>query len=572
MRLLLDMTVPAMAIAVAAANSLAADDQPTTVSVARTFDGKPFEYRMRPLVKRGGFTVYRLTYPSPVTTGFEPNNTIPADYYLPDGVRPDGPKRPAVICMHILEGNFELVEMTCSVLASRGIPAIMFKLPYYGERGTAEGPRKLAADPALFAEAITQAMADVRRTVDVLASRPEVDPQHIGITGISLGGIVAATASAMEPRLGRAFLMIAGGDLLTIIYHARETELLSQMLRAMPAGRRAEIEAKIRTVDPLELAGRLKERARAGRVRMVNAAEDEVIPRACTEKLAAALGIQDRVVWFEGLGHYTAMAELPRALLMMADFFAEDLPEELKTAPPPIRQQTPLELLVSLASQAAALATSDPPEGRCRLADIEVSVTPGGARPIDARLLVVRGAGHKFKIQLDASGIAEIGRIGLGQGRFPWLAAGGKVVFEGTENAGPLRDPLELADPDQATRVRVLAGAAAAVAMAPDLLLRWIRVEDDVAAGQKTIRITAKDETPGRVELVFRQDGKTPNVARFEVDGAKGTVRFHGWQECTVAPAALFEPPAEVPRKAVDQGDVYRIIAGVFNFAMERTQ
>jgi hypothetical protein len=35
---------------------------------------------------------------------------------------------------------------------------------------------------------------------------------------------------------------------------------------------------------------------------MINAAQDEVIPRQCTEKLAEALGIKDRVIWFEGLG------------------------------------------------------------------------------------------------------------------------------------------------------------------------------------------------------------------------------------------------------------------------------
>ena len=56
-----------------------------------------------------------------------------------------------------------------------------------------------------------------------------------------------------------------------------------------------------------------------------------MIPRACTEKLANALGIGDRVVWLEGLGHYTAIAELPRALRMTADFFAQDLPEEVES-------------------------------------------------------------------------------------------------------------------------------------------------------------------------------------------------------------------------------------------------
>ena len=69
-----------------------------------------------------------------------------------------------------------------------------------------------------------------------------------------------------------------------------------------------------------------------GRVLMINAGEDEVIPRACTEKLASALGIQDHVVWLDGLGHYTALAALPKALKTAVDFFAQDLPADAATA------------------------------------------------------------------------------------------------------------------------------------------------------------------------------------------------------------------------------------------------
>ena len=166
--------------------------------VTRTFDGAKFDCRMQLRAKRPGFRVYRLTYPSPVVTPVKQNNTIPADYYLPDGIElggiesggieSGGPRRPAVVCLHILQGNFELAHMTCSLLASQGIPAIMFKLPYYGERSLPGGRDALRKNRRLLIEALTQGLQDVRRTVDVLASRPEIDPRRIGITGISLGG------------------------------------------------------------------------------------------------------------------------------------------------------------------------------------------------------------------------------------------------------------------------------------------------------------------------------------------------------------------------------------------------
>ena len=556
-----------------AAGSARADDA-ETVSVTEVSHGRPFEYRIKPLARKTGCTVYRLTYPSPVETDLQQNNTIPADYYLPEGIEPGEPGRPAVICMHILNGNFELVEMLCSVLASRGIPAVMFKMPYYGERGPADGPASLAADPGRFAEALTQAASDVQRTVDVLASRPEVDPKRIGITGISLGGIVAATASASDSRLNRVFLMLSGGDLLKIIHHARETDVLSQMLHRLPRRQRAEIEAEIAAVDPLRVAANLKGRAQAGRVMMVNAGEDEVIPRECTEKLADALGMRNEVVWFEGLGHYTAMAELPRAMQMMSDFFAQDMPEGAGIRPRPTQRPTPLQLLASLVGRTAALAGSDPPKGRCHFIDAEVTVSPKGQDTIVARLRVVRGAGHKFRIEVDVPGIEEIGHVALGQGRYPWMASGGKVVFEGTGSPGrQLRDPLELADPALMKKMRMAAGAAASLAMVPDLLLRWISAEDVTAGGgRRAIRIAAKDGKDGRggtAKIVFQEDGTTPEVLRFAVDGHQGTVRFHGWQTGTVAHPSLFEPPSDVPRQAVDQTDVYRMMASMFNFAME---
>ena len=77
-----------------------------------------------------------------------------------------------------------------------------------------------------------------------------------------------------------------------MLHHARETAALSALIHKLPARRQADLEAKFREVDPLTFAAGLREQAQNGRVLMINAAEDEVIPRACTEELARALGIE----------------------------------------------------------------------------------------------------------------------------------------------------------------------------------------------------------------------------------------------------------------------------------------
>ena len=88
--------------------------------MTKTFDNAPFSYRISPVVERDAFQVYRLSYPSPVHTAVQPNNTVPAVEHAP---RRHGRRSacPAVICLHILDGNVELVKIACSALAARGI-------------------------------------------------------------------------------------------------------------------------------------------------------------------------------------------------------------------------------------------------------------------------------------------------------------------------------------------------------------------------------------------------------------------------------------------------------------------
>ncbi len=542
-----------------------------TISVTDTHNGQPFDYRIESKVKKSGYTLYKITYPSPVVTQVEQNNTIPAEYYLPDGVDPDDPQRPAVICMHILNGNFALVRMTCTMLASHGIPAMMFKLPYYGERGLPEGPEAMASNPSLLIDSIGQAVHDVRRTIDLLASRPEVNPEQIGITGISLGGIVSATAAGMEPRINRTMLILAGGDLLATLHSAEETDELSQMIQGLPAERRAHLENAIRDVDPLTHAPKLRDRAQRGKVLMVNASEDEVVPPKCTRKLAEALGIGDRVIWLDGLGHYSAMAALPRVLTTTVDFFAQDMPPELRSNKPVEAAGTATQMIVALLQRLATLFGPEPSDGRCHFVDLDVSVTMEDGDTENARLRLARGANHKFSLDCD---LPMLGKATLGQSEYPWIKSSGDLLIKGIyDKAAEPVDPLKFALPEHRLKLQVVSGAITGMTLAPDLIKQVVGVRQGAPRdGRGVLLISPKDSDRTIIRIVMKPDGRSPEVITAGFSNAVATITFRSFELNTVAHPALFEPPTGSPVREVERNAVYKTFSSMFNFAMELTE
>ena len=132
---------------------------------------------------------------------------------------------------------------------------------------------------------------------------------------------------------------------------------------------------------------------------------------------------------------------------------------------------------------------------------------------------------------------------------------------------------LSHVEPRHLQKLHVLAGLGGSVALAPEMLQQWITVEDDNAATDgRAIRIAAKEskKVPGAVRIAFQDDGRTPAAVAFTVAGYRGKLHVHGWQSDTIAPEALFEPPAGLPRIEVEQSDLCRMFAAALNFAAER--
>jgi cephalosporin-C deacetylase-like acetyl esterase len=253
----------------------------------------------------------RVTFPSPVMSPHAQNNTVHCEYYRPHRKDPV----PGVIVLHILGGDFQLSRMFCHALAHRGVAAMLVKMPYYGPRRVMGVSRRMIdKDPQLTVEGMTQAVLDIRRATAWLGSRQEIDPERLGLFGISLGGITGALVAGVEPRLKHVCLLLAGGDIGRIAWESPEVrEIREHWLKQ--GKKREDFLRAMASIDPVQYGGNVRGR----RILMLNAKEDEVIPKPCTLALWEALG-QPEIVWYSG-GHYSVIRHLLDAIRRVTDFF-----------------------------------------------------------------------------------------------------------------------------------------------------------------------------------------------------------------------------------------------------------
>jgi dienelactone hydrolase len=290
---------------------------PTEAGVPEPFrlEAATFAFEQEELRRTPEYVVSAIRFPSPIESPDVENNTVHAEYFRPTGFG----KRPAVIVLHILGADFALSRYLAARLADRGVGALFVKLPYYGERRPKDGGKRfLSTDIERSILAMRQGVCDVRRAAAWLASRPEVDPAKLGVTGISLGGIVSAVAAAVDPSLNRGAFLLAGGGLADILWEMPEAAGYRRLW--IESGRtKADLEALTGPFDPLTYAHRL----RGKRLLMMAGTTDEVIPPASAKALWRAAG-QPPIRWYE-CGHYSAVGFLLPAVRQTVEFFAADV-------------------------------------------------------------------------------------------------------------------------------------------------------------------------------------------------------------------------------------------------------
>ncbi len=539
-------------------------------TVAETFNQSPFEYELRELDRRATHTVYAISYPSPVVSDLDSNNTVHGEFFLPHGL-PLTQSHPGVVINHILAGGFDLERMMCTTLANNGVVAMFIMMPYYDQRGNNRGRKQMLDTAERFITSLDQAIQDNRRAVDVLSSRPEVAADKIGIGGGSLGAIISASVCGFEPRLERAFLLMGGGNLEKIFRHeSRETAAFRKFLDGQSEAAREATLAELKRLDPVSQGEALRRLSQDGRLKMICAAEDHVIPPECSRELGKEAGCD--IIWLPGVNHYTVASQSAYVFAELVDFFTARRPPEWRpvdAADTSNPETTGLRLLAGFFRSLSMMLSSAP--------------VPGCAHHLGISLAVdVNGSSHKadFRLSRGTNGwyaltgqIPKLGQAAFGQGEHPWIAGAKESLFVGSLQALADRRCSAFITPEQILKYQLATGVLASAAMAPEMLKSYAQVSVTPTA-QGMTRVAVDIPHPkfkGRINLVFDADG-VPQSGFFAVGGVQGTFTITDWRLDAETPATAFAPPGNLTARDVSQEDVLRMTAAVFERLLESVE
>ncbi|HTK73820.1 MAG TPA: alpha/beta fold hydrolase [Gemmataceae bacterium] len=176
-------------------------------------DPKPVGRR----VQGNGQTIEDLTIATETRADGTPER-VPIRVVTPAGA--GASRRPTIIVLHGTGGSKDSVKDWLTAFADHGFLAIAIDARYHGDR--AGGQRGKAAYEAAALRAwrgkpgepqehpwFYDTCWDLWRTVDYLRIRPDVDPDRIGMIGISMGGIQTWLAAAVDERVKVAIPAIA---------------------------------------------------------------------------------------------------------------------------------------------------------------------------------------------------------------------------------------------------------------------------------------------------------------------------------------------------------------------------
>ncbi len=183
-----------------------------------------------PYATETGFHALRITFPSPVVTPYPVNNIVTGFLFLPDTPGP----HPVMLVEHEWLPTTLATEFEMSAnLAKAGIAAFLIVQPYsYNRRPQPriEGVELLSGDVPQMVGALRQAVLDARRAMDYLSSRPDIDPSRMGITGISLGGVLAALIAGVDHRAHVLVTIVGGTDVSDVVFDSPITSGLHPAL------------------------------------------------------------------------------------------------------------------------------------------------------------------------------------------------------------------------------------------------------------------------------------------------------------------------------------------------------
>ncbi|MBT6766020.1 MAG: alpha/beta hydrolase, partial [Prolixibacteraceae bacterium] len=131
---------------------------------------------------------------------------------------------------------------------------------------------------------LTQTVFDLRRAVDFISSRNELDQNRIGFLGISLGGITGTIFCGVEKRVQVPVIVLAGGQMNLMF----GKQALS-----------ANTKNYLSIIEPINFVEQIAPRP----LLMINAENDDIIPPLMSKLLYKKANKPKQIIWYTSKHH-----------------------------------------------------------------------------------------------------------------------------------------------------------------------------------------------------------------------------------------------------------------------------
>lgn len=245
--------------------------------------------------------------------------TLPVSTWLPPG---EGPF-PTIVCGHGLGGGRSQCQGIADEAAARGFALIGVDAVEHGDHPErTDSGIDLLDDLMIFAIRLSppginglllrdnfrQSAWDKLQLIEAIRlgpdldgdGSPDLDPNHIGYAGVSLGGIMGAEPLALSPHLEAGLLIVGGGRVTQIIQDSPTFSILIDVMkpaylddgsvdRAFPM-----LQTMMDPGDPMTWAPHVQanriDDSEAPDVMLMAAYLDEIVPNSTNDLLAQAFG------------------------------------------------------------------------------------------------------------------------------------------------------------------------------------------------------------------------------------------------------------------------------------------
>jgi dienelactone hydrolase len=243
-----------------------------------------------------------LRFPSAVKSPWPANDTVWAHLVVPNGTVA---RRPAVLVLPVMAApNVWIETRFVERFVRDGLVVMWVEMPTQFHRrpdpSEPSGQVFLARTPKRLAANFRQSVLDARRALGVLAARPEVDADRLGLFGISLGALVGSLVYSTDPRPRFAVFLLGGADMPSLVLNGSLSGPYARKMGLKPE----ELRAAWKGLDALDY----RDADAAKPALLVNARWDTVIPRENAQKLSEAFPAA-RQLWVP-LGHYSSILHL----------------------------------------------------------------------------------------------------------------------------------------------------------------------------------------------------------------------------------------------------------------------